>query len=68
MLALALNIANLYGYIRCKLGHKPGMADATGYLNQGLQNVIFNTAARAAGGEANDSTSQAFGAPTAHVV
>ncbi len=36
ILALLLNGANLYGYIRCKLGHQPGIADATGILGQGV--------------------------------
>lgn len=36
IIALGLNLANLYGYIRCKLGHNPGMSDATGILQQGV--------------------------------
>jgi len=34
IIALALNGANLYGYIRCKLGHNPGMSDATGIISK----------------------------------
>ncbi|CAL8114442.1 unnamed protein product [Orchesella dallaii] len=64
VLAMALSGANLYGYIRCKLGHKPGIADATGILHSGLQNVIFN---RATSATTTDATAQAFTAP-AHVV
>jgi hypothetical protein len=40
VIALALNGANLYGYIRCKLGHNPGISDATGILQQGVR-VIY---------------------------
>jgi hypothetical protein len=36
LIALALNGANLYGYIRCKLGHNPGLLDAAGVLQQGV--------------------------------
>lgn len=42
IIALALNGANLYGYIRCKLGHNPGMSDATGIIQQGVRNLKSN--------------------------
>ncbi|CAL8120073.1 unnamed protein product [Orchesella dallaii] len=57
ILAMALSGANLYGYIHCKLGHKPGIADATGILHLGLQNVIFN---RATSARKTDVTAQAL--------
>jgi len=41
VLALALNLANLYGYVRCKIGHSPGIADASGILSQGLSSMIL---------------------------
>jgi len=39
-LALALNGANLYGYIRCHLGHTPGAADAAGMLPFGFSTMV----------------------------
>jgi len=31
---LGLSGANLYGYVRCKLGHTPGLSDATGIVSK----------------------------------
>jgi len=31
---LGVNGANLYGYVGCKLGHNPGISDATGILSK----------------------------------
>ncbi|CAG7834226.1 unnamed protein product [Allacma fusca] len=56
LLALALQGANLYGYIRCKLGHTPGLSDAAGILQTGLSNIVLRRAT-AGGGE----TPSAFG-------
>jgi len=44
ILAILLNVANLYGYIRCKLGHQPGIADASSVLGTGITSLIFRTA------------------------
>lgn len=42
VIALALNGANLYGYIKCKLGHNDSIANATTTFlrNQVLQNAL----------------------------
>lgn len=40
ILAIGLNGANLYGYVRCKLGHTPGLADANGLLGQGVNSYL----------------------------
>jgi len=41
----------LYGYIRCKLGHNPGMSDATGILQQGISSFVFTRATQPAAEE-----------------
>jgi len=58
LLAIVLNGANLYGYIRCSLGHNPGISDATGFLGQGLTNMIIQRAASTViGGQGSSSSS-----------
>jgi len=42
VIALALNGANLYGYIRCKLGHSPGILDAAGVLQVGVSTCTMD--------------------------
>jgi hypothetical protein len=67
VLALALNGANLYGYIRCHLGHQPGAADAAGMLPFGASAMFSaarsmlaaRTGAAAAGGS-SDPGANAF--------
>jgi len=54
-LALVLQGANLYGYVRCMLGHTPGIADATGVLQTGLSSLIMRRA-----GAASSDTPNAF--------
>jgi len=54
-LALVLQGANLYGYIRCKLGHTPGISDATGILQSSFSNMILRRATSAAGGDSTNA-------------
>jgi len=58
LLALVLNGANLYGYIRCTLGHKPGLADATGILHESLSTMLIRRATASTDSATNSFTQQ----------
>jgi len=61
ILAIGLNGANLYGYIRCSLGHTPGLSDANGLLGQGFASMMFRQAAAAASNIASSASGKNTG-------
>jgi len=62
---LGLSGANLYGYIRCKLGHTPGLSDATGIVSK----FVMKSATQSQASQASTSTAQnSFTGPTVQSV